>query len=356
MNPIRGAMPAPGEQASFRLLVSSSYTGSDIYIPVVLRRGLREGPTVLVCGAVHGDEINGTGSIRHLITHPSFELAAGLLVLVPVANILGFERHSRYLPDRRDLNRCFPGSQRGSLSSRLARSLFDQIVRQCQYAIDLHSAAIRRTNYPNIRADLQDQRVAELARAFGAEIIVAGRGPKGSLRRAASEAGCPTIVFEAGEVWKVEPMVVKHTIRGVRNCLIALGMVEGDPEIPEYQLEADTTHWVRARLGGFLQFHVGPGAVVTKGTPLATNTSLMGQENSLLRAPRGGVVLGMTTLPAVAPGDPVCHLAYGNRRETSALEKTRDNLHLQATRALARNVMITEPTLPPIGARSPRKS
>lgn len=338
---------APGSQGEVQVSVSESYAGADIRICVYVRRGPADGPCVFVTGAVHGDEINGTGAIRHLIVEQPVDLLRGTLVLVPVVNVLGFERHSRYLPDRRDLNRSFPGSSDGSLASRMARVIFDQIIRRCDYGIDLHTAAVRRTNFPNVRADLSDATLAEFARAFGTELIVSGPGPKGSLRRAASKAGCPTLILEAGEIWKVEPTVVEYACRGVLNCLRHLGLVAGRPERPPYRIEADKTRWIRASNGGFLSFHVGPGDIVERGDAIATSTSLLGQDQCLIEAPRDGVVLGMTTLPTVAPGDPVCNLAYLKkgqlRRATAVREALPDqSLHQRAHEDLASSVFVSE--------------
>jgi predicted deacylase len=263
--------------------------------------------------------------------------------MVPVINLLGFERHERYLPDRRDLNRSFPGSRRGSLAGRLARSVFDQIVSRADFGIDLHTAALRRTNFPNVRADMNNPDLADLARAFGSELIVSSQGPAGSLRRSATAAGCPTLILEAGEVWKVEPTVVEYGIRGITNCLRHLGMIDGEPSLPPYRVETDATRWIRAQFGGFLRFHVTPGDQVKKGDKLATNISLVGKRLNVIRAPRAGIVLGMITLPSVAPGDPICHLAYTKQGELArvvrAVERMDgDALHERVRDDLARSV------------------
>lgn len=337
----------PGSSANVSITISESYAGMDIKIPVHVRRAKEDGPVVFVTAAVHGDEINGTGAIRQLITDCQFELTRGSLVLVPVVNLLGFERHSRYLPDRRDLNRSFPGSSSGSLSGRLAHAMHKQIIQRCDYGIDLHTAAVRRTNFPNVRANLKDPVLAEFARAFGTELILDSKAPKGSLRRAACDAGCPTLILEAGEVWKVEPTVVEYAVRGVQNCLTHLGMVEGPISEPAYRIIADKTQWVRAQHGGFLSFHVGPGDIIKKNDPIATNTSLIGHEHNTITAPRDGVVLGMTTLPSVAPGDPICHLAYVKKGSLKRIERARDampdlSLHQRTHEQLSSNVMVSE--------------
>ena len=336
-----------GERADVSLIISESYAGANIAIPLHVWRGRSPGPVAFVSAAVHGDEINGTGAIRHIITEKPFELVAGTLVLVPVVNLLGFERHSRYLPDRRDLNRSFPGSSTGSLASRMARVFFDEVVSKSQFGIDLHTAAVRRTNFPNVRADMGDEAVAGIARAFGTELIVSGKGPKGSLRRAACGVGCSTIILEAGEVWKVEPTIVEHAVRGIRNCLVSLGMVGGSQTEPEFRVETDATAWVRALHGGFLRFHVAPGDTVERGDAIATNTSLTGREQNVIESPRNGIVLGMTTLPAVAPGDPVCHLAYQKKSVLQRIERARedldsDSLHERTRDALSSSMLLRE--------------
>lgn len=343
-----GASVPPGSDAALSAVISESYSGQNVSIPVFIWRGRGDGPTVCVTAAVHGDEINGTGTIRHIIRDRPFSLSAGTLVLVPVVNMPGFERHTRYLPDRRDLNRSFPGSRDGSSASRMARSFFDQVIRRCDYGIDLHTAAVRRTNFPNVRADMSDERLAALARAFGAELIVSGDGPKGSLRASACKAGCATLILEAGEVWKVEPGVVEYATRGIINCLQFLGMVDGQPEEPAYRIETDASKWVRAAQGGFLEFHVAPGEIVSKSEPIATNTDLTGESQNIITSPRDGIVLGMTTMPSVAPGDPVCHLAFPRkgalRKVSKAMSNLKtDSLHERMRDDLASSVLVTDP-------------
>lgn len=337
---------APGERADLALPVSRSYGGTRIRLPLHVWRGERPGPAVFVTAAVHGDELNGTGTIRHLILERPFDLRAGSLVLVPVVNILAFERLSRYSPDRRDLNRSFPGRVKGSLTSRLARVVYDNIVCRCDYGIDLHTAAARRTNFPNVRADMEGEATARLATLFGAELTLNTRGPARSLRREAVQAGCATLILEAGEIWKVEPAVVEYTLRGIRNVLAGLGMIEGEVIEPAYRIVAEETKWIRASAGGFLTFHVHAGDVVEEDQPIATNTSLVGRHQNVVTAPRDAVVLGLTTLPAVSPGDPVCNLAFpaadALRTMRSAIGELRqDDLLARLHDDLASNVLVS---------------
>lgn len=336
-----------GEAVDIKLAVSESYSGATLNIPLHVRRGQEDGPVVFVSAALHGDEINGTGTVRELLMDDDFQVVRGSVILVPVLNMPGFDRHSRYLPDRRDLNRSFPGSSSGSLAGRLARVIFDEIVMRSDYGIDLHTAAVRRTNYPNVRGDMSNADVKNMAVAFGCEIILDGKGPKHALRPEATAVGCPTIIMEGGEVWKVEPSIVESSVRGIRNVLKSLNMIEGEIEAPDYQVVVERSKWVRAESGGFLQFHVKPGDVVEKNQPLSTNTDLLGNEQGVLVAPFDSVVVGMTTLPAVSPGEPVCHLGKLSKGvRPSSIRRDRkkeDGLELQLVSELSSNVLVVEP-------------
>ncbi|MEQ8852026.1 succinylglutamate desuccinylase/aspartoacylase family protein [Gimesia sp.] len=338
----------PGTSRDVKLAVSESYSSMNVKIPIHIRRAKEDGPVVFVTAALHGDEINGTGAIRNLIQDTELHLLRGSVIFVPVLNLLAFDRHSRYLPDRRDLNRSFPGSANGSLASRMARIIFDEIVSRSDYGIDLHTASVRRTNYPNVRGDLSNKEVRRLAQAFGSEVIINGKGPQGAFRREACSIGCPTIIMEGGEVWKVEPGIVESAVRGVKNVLRDLEMLEGEHESPDYQVIIDKTNWVRAERGGFLKFHVKPGDIVEKDQPLATNTTILGRERSMLYAPFDSVVIGMTTLPAISPGEPVCHLGkLPPETRLSRIRRSRseeDSLEGQVAEELSTNLVVEEPT------------
>ncbi len=314
---IGGQKIPPGQTTNVRLKVSETYFGDDVSIHLQVIRSRRPGPVVFVTAAIHGDELNGVGVVHDLLFDDELKLKCGTLILVPVVNVFGFENGERYLPDRRDLNRSFPGSPTGSLASRLAHTIFENIVKNCDYGIDLHTAAVQRTNYPNVRGRLTAPKVRRIAEAFGSELIINGTGPDGSFRFEATAAGCPTICIEAGEPWKMEPAMVQFGVRGVRNVLTKLGLIEGVLVKPPYQTKFTSTRWLRAQLGGILRFHVVPGQVVHKGQAIASNFPLLGRQQSTLTAPTEGIVLGMITLPTVKPGEPICHLG----RTELSLEK-----------------------------------
>lgn len=344
---IAGTHIAPGEARDLVLPVTQSYSGSEVHLPLRVVRASAPGPVLLLTAAVHGDEHNGIGIVRELILNPPFELARGTLVLVPVVNILGFERNTRYLPDRRDLNRNFPGSSDGSLTRRVAHRVFQELVLKSDLIIDFHTAAVGRTNFPNVRADLSHPESRRLARAFGCPLVVDRKGPHGTLSRSAVEVDRAAIVLEAGEVCKVEPSVVEVGLRGVRNVLIELGMAEGVSEPPAYQARIDRYVWLRSDVGGLLRFHVGPGDVVEKGQPIATCATLLGAERGVVRATEDGVIMGLTTLPSVKPGDPVCSLAIP-RKGIAHIQKalsglSQGSLHERLQGDLATSVSVGEP-------------
>ena len=340
-----GNKVAPGTTVDLRLPVSERYTGDAIHLPVRVVHAKKPGPKLFVTAAIHGEELNGMGVVHDLMWGEPIELERGTLALLPVVNIFGVETQSRYMPDRRDLNRCFPGSATGSLTARVARTVFDALS-PFDFGIDLHTAAALRTNFPNVRGDFTQAPIRRLAKAFGCELMVNGKGPDGAFRREMVRAGCPTVVVEAGEPLKIEPGVLETGLRGVRNVMRELGMLPGEPQLPGFQVRIDKTAWVRATVGGILRFHVAPGQTVDEGQPIATNASVFGEANNVLEAPVSGVVLGMTTLPLVKPGEPVVHLATLSGRQLSRLRKARregaDDAGARVRRHLATNVSVSD--------------
>lgn len=308
----------PGDSADVRLKVSETYTADPISIPVTVVRGRRRGPTLFLTASVHGDELNGVGIIRDLLNEYDLRDLAGTLLAVPVANVPGFLQLQRYLPDGRDLNRSFPGSPRGSLTARVAHMLFEQVIRRSDFGIDLHTGGGERSNYPQIRADLDEPAVAELAHAFGARLIIHGAGPDRSLRRTAVRHGVPTIVYEAGGPRRLEKPFIRAGLDGVLNVLAHLGMIDAEVHPPPLCLEVRKTRWLRAKVGGILNLEVELGQPVRRGDVLCVNTNPFGRERSQLEASFSGIVIGLTRIPLVHPGDAVCHLARQDRRRLEA--------------------------------------
>lgn len=307
-----------GERKDIRIKISELYVATPVFIPCTVIHGLHDGPVMFVTAVLHGDELNGLEIIRQVRVAVNPRLLHGTLILVAIANPIGFMLQRRDLPDGRDLNRNFPGRRRGSIASYIAHEIFTKIVSRANFGIDLHTAGHGRINLPHIRGDLTDPKVRELAFAFGSEIIFNMAGESGTLRREACRRGIPTITFEAGEPLRFENRAIVRGLVGIRNALQGLGMYSFPRQPPAFQLIVDEHKWVRAPKGGILIMHVKPGDVVRKGEILAHTSKPFGTEVVHIRAPYSGLVISITTIPAVLPGSAVCHISKldGIRLET----------------------------------------
>jgi predicted deacylase len=299
-----------GAARDVELPITRLVTGGDVSLPVRVVHGREPGPVVWVSGAIHGDEVIGVEVIRELILTLSPKEFRGTLLAVPVVNVLGFMAGDRYLPDRRDLNRSFPGSPRGSLASRIAHLFMTEVVAKCEVGIDVHTAADKRANLPQIRADLDDAGTRELAEAFGAPVMVHARLRDGSLRQAATDVGAKALLYEAGEALRFDDESIATGVAGVRRVLAFLDMVDADPvDAPPVSLESRSTRWVRARSTGILNLETKLGAFVEAGERLGGLSDTFGRRVRLVRADRSGMVIGLTRAPIVNAGDALVHIA-----------------------------------------------
>ena len=289
----------PGEIQTLELHVGRLYTHTPITIPVRVLSGTRDGPRLFVCGAVHGDEINGVEIIRRLLAHKSLEKLRGTLVAVPVVNVHGFISHSRYLPDRRDLNRSFPGNENGSLTSRLARLFTQEIVDKCTHGIDLHTASGHRFNLPQIRARLDNEDTLRLAQTFGSPVILNSNVRDGSLRQSAVEGGKPFLLYEAGEALRFDEFSIRLGVAGILSVMRALGMLRGKPYKSRFNsFIANSSTWVRASQSGIIRMDCSLGSHVTKGELLGKISDPMGESELEIVSPTEGVVISVLRLPS----------------------------------------------------------
>jgi predicted deacylase len=305
---ILGEQIGPGEKREIVFFTSESFQALSVKSPVVVIRGAQPGPTFCMTAAVHGDELNGVEIVRQVVEGTRPADLRGTVIGVPIVNMLGFERSSRYLPDRRDLNRYFPGQATGSSASRIAHAFFEAIVRRCDALVDLHTGSLHRANLPQIRADLLNPRVATLAKAFGAGVIVHHVGGLGTLRRAATDAGIPTIIYEGGEPMRFQEDEIKRGAAGIRNLLIALGLRDGTQAPPGPQSIFYDAHWVRVDNGGILVSDVGLGDWVEEGKVLGAITDPMGRDRSQIFSPYRGRIIGVALAPVVIPGVAAYHI------------------------------------------------
>jgi predicted deacylase len=300
----------PGERATINLPVADLYTSTSLGMPVKVICGRKPGPVLFVSAAIHGDELNGVEIVRRLLRRKVLRSLRGTLLAVPVVNVHGFLDQSRYLPDRRDLNRSFPGSARGSIAARLAHLFMREIVEKADYGIDLHTGAINRSNLPQVRANIDDEKTLELARVFGAPVVINSNIRDGSLRESAAEMGMPLLLYESGEALRFDELCIKAGIRGILDVMRHLDMLPGKKKAARTDcVIARTTRWVRAVESGIVTNRVRLGARVAEGQPLATISDPLGDNEVRVIAPFDGIVIGGSNLPLAHEGDALFHIA-----------------------------------------------
>lgn len=320
---VGGVSVAPGHKASIELPVTTLPTGSSLSLPLSVVHGAADGPTVWLSGAIHGDELNGVEIIRQVLDQLRPRSLAGTVIAAPVVNVFGFINESRYLPDRRDLNRSFPGSPRGSLAGRLAHLFMKQVVERCDYGMDLHSGSDHRTNLPQIRCDTNDPAVMALAESFAAPVTVHASTRDGSLREECTERGIPMLVFEGGQAHRFDDAAITAGVAGVLRVLTSLGLRAGPaPEAEHPTLVVRRTHWVRSRRGGLFRLNAQLGARVPAGAELGIVADAHGRTHGAVRAPFDGVVIGLNHNPLVSAGDALVHLADLSPASTGGAART----------------------------------
>ncbi len=328
-----------GTRQMIEVPVAKLYTHTPLNIPVEVVHGRRDGPVLMVCGAIHGDEINGVEIVRRVLKNSALRHLRGTLVGVPIVNIFGFVQRTRYLPDRRDLNRCFPGSESGSLGGRIAYLLRTQIMEKVTHIIDLHTGAIHRFNLPQIRAELNNPDTARMAEAFGAPVILNASLREGSLREYADSQDIPVITFEGGEALRFDDVVISSGVKGVIRVMRSLEMipVKKGPKKPRKRSEiAATSTWVRADIDGIMRPVARLGQKVRKGQRLAMVADPFGETEVSVTTPISGIVICVNNLPLVNEGEAIYHVARFDElgEAEKAMDYFRSSLDPEVTEAV----------------------
>jgi predicted deacylase len=307
---IGGVAIPPGHKQRLELPIARLPTQTLLNLPVTVINGRYAGPCLWLSAAIHGDEINGVEIIRQVLAQVKPHRLHGCLIAVPIVNIFGFIEQSRYLPDRRDLNRSFPGSKRGSLAARLAHLFMSEVVSHCDYGIDLHTASFHRTNWPQVRGDFSNPRTYQFAKAFGAPIMIHSSMRDGSLRQAAAKRGIPVLLYEAGEALRFNPEAIATGVAGILRVLSVLGMHSfAFLSSPLESLEVQTTKWIRASRSGILHSSVVLGQRVHQKQSLGIIADAGGDRTCRVASPWSGIVIGHTNNPLVNQGDGIFHVA-----------------------------------------------
>ena len=305
---ILGTEIHPGSRQRLSWSATELFEGVPISTPVLVVNGKLAGPTLCLTAAIHGDELNGIEMVRRVVHNLDPEKLSGAVLGVPIVNLQGFWRGSRYLPDRRDLNRYFPGNPTGSAASRIAHAFFTEIIVHCDALIDLHTGSFERANLPQLRADLRNPDVVTMTQGFGATVILHSEPVEGTLRYAATAADIPAVTLEAGGPAELELTEVKHGVKGIETLLNTLGMLKrirlwGESEPVYYR-----STWVRANRGGILLADVTLGSSVRRGDLLGTITDPMNNESTKLYSPHSGRIIGMARNQVVMPGFAAFHI------------------------------------------------
>lgn len=308
---IGGQSIKPGQRMAVEIPVPALYTHTSMSWPVYVVHGKKDGPVLFLSGAIHGDEINGVEIIRRVLKSKSLNRIRGTLIALPVVNIFGFINQTRYLPDRRDLNRSFPGSEKGSLAGRVAHLFISEIVSRCTHGIDLHTAAVHRDNLPQIRAVLDDEETERMARAFVTPVIVNTPIVDGTLRSAAEKRNISVIVYEAGEALRFDEVAIRGGVSGVISTMREIGML---PKVKSRKkkvepIVARSSTWVRAPKSGILRSVKTLGEKVDKDELMGIVSDPFGEEEESVTAPAEGIIIGRTNIPLVNEGEALFHIA-----------------------------------------------
>lgn len=332
--PLLGTEVQAGEFLTLYWKPVQSFQSIDTPVPVLIAHGKQSGPKVCLTAAIHGDELNGIEMVRRLMYQLEPATMRGTVIGIPIVNLDGFRRASRYLADRRDLNRHFPGSANGSAADRIGHSLFSDVIRQCQFLVDLHTGSQQRVNLPQIRGNLKDEKVFDFSRHFGGITVLHGVGAKGTLRRAANDAGIPAVTMEAGGPHQLDESAVDAGVKSLETLLQNLAIQDGkrfwsSPQPVFYQSD-----WVRADQGGILMSTVKLGDKVREGQVLGSVIDPVSNTGSAILAPFNGRILGMAVNQVVQTGFATHHVGV----ETAA-EKVQEE-------AIEQDISVKEPTPP----------
>lgn len=316
---IAGVTIQPGEKVEIALPISL-YTQTPINVPIHIIHGKEKGPRLFVIAALHGDEINGVEIIRLLLRRTFFKKLCGTLIAIPIANVHGFINLSRYLPDRRDLNRSFPGTKRGSLAARLAHMIMSEIIQHCTHGIDIHTGGRNLENLPHIRTDVKFPAALAMARAFNAPVTLDTKLLGGSLRKAAYALDIPVLVYEGGEALRFNRLSIRLGLRGILNVMTALKMIPKSKLTLSSHFKTRVTcysGWIRSPAAGIIYPTKPLGCIIKKNDVIGLITDpFVHKQEVLILAPVDGVIIGRNKLPLVNEGDALFHVARFKKSKT----------------------------------------
>ena len=313
---VNGKAIYPGESDIIQLDVGEIPSGTNINMNVHIFRSKTPGPTGLVLAGVHGDEINGIEIVRRAIEAGLFEdLQLGSIIAIPIVNIYGFINFSRDVPDGKDVNRSFPGNMRGSLASRVARTLTKIIMPVIDFGLDFHTGGASRYNFPQIRYTRTDSEAKAMALTFGAPLLLSKPILKNSLRKVAKDLSIPMIVYEGGESLRLDGFAIEKGLEGLKRVLHSKGMIDDEIPINNKVIHIQKTSWLRAPEAGLFTWSQKAGTRIQKGEPVGIINDPDGFKKIVIQARRDGVIIGHNNAPVVNMGDALFHIGYDYKEE-----------------------------------------
>jgi uncharacterized protein len=316
----------PGTLSELNWSAGQSFSGRIVSPPVLIARGQNTGSVVCLVAAIHGDEINGIEIVRRVLRSLEPSKISGTVIGVPIVNIFGFTHGSRYLPDRRDLNRYFPGRPDGSSASRIAYKFFNQIITHCDYLVDFHTGSLKRDNLPQIRADMRNPQVRDFINYFDSTTVLHKQGSAGILRTAASNAGIPSVTFELGQPGSLQNELVESGVKTINAMMANIGVLK------TLHLQSGTrpiyyqSRWIRVNSGGIMISNQKIGSFVQENSLLGHIINPLTNKQIEIRAPVKGRILGMALNQFMLPGYAAFHIAI--ETEDSAIINAEEINHV----------------------------
>lgn len=299
-----------GEHVTEFVEFPSFYGLQKVSAPVYIYRASEEiSPCVVVTSCVHGDEINGLRISQSLI-RGKIKITKGTLIIIPVVNIYGFLNKQRYLPDRKDLNRCFPGLTKGSFGSRFAHFIFQNITKYGDVFIDLHSGGPGRFNVPQIRCDLSVKATKAMVKKVSIPLVINSSLRDGSLRQAINDLNKSCIVFEGGEGLRIDETITKYGVNLVKSILEYHGMIKSKKHFNNDKVIIQKTKWLRAKEGGLLINKAHQGKVVKKDEVVGELREITGKLINKIKMENDGVILGISRSALIMSGDALYNIGY----------------------------------------------
>lgn len=325
---IMGEVIAPGERKEILMPIPKLYDGSPLYSHIHVLNGGNPGPVLCLAAALHGDELNGIEIINRVLQSrqlSNLKNLYGAIIAVPVVNVYGFLYQQRYLMDRRDLNRSFPGSSNGSLAGRTANLFYNEVFKKCTHIIDFHTGSLHRSNLPQVRAKLNNEAIKTMASVFGAPVVLNSNIREGSLREVAVKDKISVIVYEAGEALRLDAMAIKFGINGVFNMINYLG-ISKSIKVRSHKFQSlicETSAWARSKNSGLFNTTKKLGQSVHQGEKLGIITNPMTLEDEVIKTPISGIIIGINNSPLVHEGSALFNIASPEkltRKQISVLE------------------------------------